>query len=185
MATAFVSFMMVANTQAPVPAKLRHSTMTKITALALFLLALPVCAATGIQEIHLYLSITEGEHSKDSHSTTTTITINGNRLVYDQTYAGYRAGRRTPVHKEIDIKEEDVTKLKGLIKEKRLLESASLERQTDGQGRYSAIMLNVLTEKKKSPIKISGMTKEIEGEKLYQNVQALRGEIERVMGNSK
>ena len=158
--------------------------MKKIRGLTLVLLASPVFASMDVREIHLFLSITDGEHSRDSNSTTTKITINGNRLVFDRSYSGYGASRRKPVHKEIDIKDEEITKLKALIASRSFLDSASLVLPTDGPGRYSIIVLNVLADKKKFPITISGMAKQLEGEKLYQNVQALRDEIEAIVGGS-
>src|SRR5438270_3796470 len=145
--------------------------MKKITALALLILASPVFAATDNPALHLSLSIIKGEHSRDSNATSTTITINGNHLVYDQRYSGYRAGKREPVHKEAAIRNAEMIRLKALLREKRLLDSAAVMHATNGTGRYVEVTLNVRLGKRRASIKIAGMAKEIEGEKLYQNGQ--------------
>jgi hypothetical protein len=50
----------------------------------------------------LYLNVTmvTGEHSRDSHSTTTRLTAAADKLVYQQSYHGSHSEARTPVKKE-------------------------------------------------------------------------------------
>jgi hypothetical protein len=160
---------------------LQDQAMRNIAALTLLMLSSTSIASSTIQELHLYLSITEGEHSRDSNATTTTISINGTHLVYDQSYSGYRASSRKPIHKEISIKDEDVEKLWEFISSKGLLNAGSARYATSDYGRYVIITLNVLSAKKKPPVKISGMTRVLGAETLYQDVQALREEMDRII----
>ena len=132
--------------------------------------------------MHLSLSITEGERSRDSHSTTTTITLNGNQLIYDQLYSGFRAINRKPIHKKINLSKEEISSLTTVINRTELHTSSTIERPTN-YGRYAIMKLSLGPEKKKSVISISGMTKEIESEKLYRDVKALQEEIERILAS--
>src|SRR5689334_5563675 len=96
-----------------------------VATLGLLLLALPVFSQEPNLSINLSLTVIEGEHSRDSNSTTTTITIKGNHLVYARSYSGYRDKQRQPIHKETVIKNEDMKKLRELISSRKFFDSAS------------------------------------------------------------
>jgi len=156
--------------------------MKKIVALTLLLCVSPVLAyVDGADDLHISISLTEGEHSRDSNSTSTAISINGSKLVYDKSYSGYRANKRTPVHKEIKIKADDMKRLKKVIAKEKLLISRRLEHPSNGPGRYSIGTISLALGKKRASIKVSGTISEIENEPLYKNVRALMEEIQRIV----
>ena len=79
------------------------------------------------QRDDLYVSVTleVSEHSRDSNSTKTSFVITGNKVIYDETYFGYRSGSRKPVHKEYRFTDPEMANLKRLIEEKDLLKAKS------------------------------------------------------------
>jgi hypothetical protein len=93
------------------------------------IVALLVCLASAAfaQRDDLYLSITleVSEHSRDSHSTRTSFVVTGKKVVYDETYSGYRSGSRKPVHKEYLFTDPEIANLKQLIQDKDLLKARS------------------------------------------------------------
>ena len=147
----------------------------------LLILTTSIFATTGDSAMHLSLSITEGERSRDSHSTTTIITLNGNQLVYDQFYSGFRAINRKPIRKKIDLSKEEISRLTVVINRTALLSSSTIKRPANDYGRYTDVTLKLGLGKQKSVITLSGMMKEMENEKLYQDVKTLKEEIEQIV----
>jgi hypothetical protein len=154
---------------------------TFMRACALLILISTLFATTDNSAMHLSLHITEGERSKDSHSTTTIITLNGNQLLYNQFYSGFRAINRKPVRKKIDLSEEEISGLRVVINRTALLTSNIIKHSANEYGRYTNVILKIALGKHRSVITISGMTKEMESEKLYQEVKTLQEEIERIV----
>jgi hypothetical protein len=91
--------------------------------------ALLICLVTVAfaQPDNLYVSITlqVSEHSKDSHATRTSFVITGKKVIYDETYFGYRSSNREPVHKEYVFTDPEIANLKRLIQERGLLRPRS------------------------------------------------------------
>src|ERR1051325_1884854 len=93
----------------------------------LLLPALLICACClpafgqGTDELDLCSTLTRGEHSRDSSSRTTKITLRQDRIAYEQAYHGMAASRHKPVHKEFKLSGEDKRRLIELIKERHLL----------------------------------------------------------------
>jgi hypothetical protein len=71
-------------------------------------------------ELYLTVTIVTGEHSRDSNSTTTTLTVDGDTLAYEESHHGAHS-RRAPVKKEYRLSRKDRDELLGLLKEKNLL----------------------------------------------------------------
>jgi hypothetical protein len=88
-------------------------------------LLLSLAAAHVDRPPGLYVSIisTRSERSEDSNSTHTTITLDGDRLVYDETHHGFHAG--PPVHKERTLTPQEVDELTRFIRERNLLRSGT------------------------------------------------------------
>lgn len=154
--------------------------MKRSIALILILCAAGVVPLFGktADNLSLNISVTEGEHSKDSNSRTTTIVINGHELRYEKAYHGYRSNRATPVNKTIRLSDEKLNQLIALLKEKNLLVSNSIGQSTDGIGRYFIVNASLALGRRKSSIKISGMKNKLENEKLYQDFNSLLDMIE-------
>ena len=92
-------------------------------------LALSVSAATGKtpkEELHLTVTIVTGEHGRDSNSTTTTLTVERDTLVYEQSQHGAHAGSRKPVKREYKLTSEDQAALTKVLQEKNLLGSKTV-----------------------------------------------------------
>ena len=159
-----------------------QKTMGKVIALTLSMsiCILPAGAFSRCtDDVRITVSIIEGEHSRDSNSSSTTITIKDNALVYDRSYAGYGARKRKPTHQEIELTGQEIDQLKQMVFKNSLLVSRSMELPT-GAGRYVIVTMNLQVGKKKSAIKVSGMTSRIENEKLYKSATALIDEIDKI-----
>jgi hypothetical protein len=131
--------------------------------------------ASPAEELSINVTLTKGESSKDSHSTTTTINLKGDHLTYAQTSRGFRA--QQPVRKEFKLVQKDLESLKSLVREKNLLDSDTLEvpLQTSGFRTYFSLTLDLSLGDKKSQIKISGprRTAGIKDKDIYKNASAL------------
>ena len=151
--------------------------MRRLILLTLFSLLLPFAvAARGPEDFSLNISVTRGERSRDSHSQTTRITLNGRELLYEKSYRGAR-GKTAPVRKSFKITGEDVEKLKKLIRENELLNSDQLAVAGADSGirRYFEIALAISLDGKKSSIEIAGPRNatEIKEKQIYRRANAL------------
>jgi hypothetical protein len=153
--------------------------------IALLVCTLPVCASHRPDDA-LYLSIilTREEHSRDSNSRTTTITLDGNELSYDLISRGFHAG--DPVHKKFRLTAEEIRSIKNLIKARNLLVSDSFQYKKESEGgepsrisRSFKMLINIRMDGKKSLIELSGPSNmsKIKDEQRYQNPNALVEEI--------
>jgi hypothetical protein len=157
---------------------------------ALTILALLVCACSvsgnGKDELHIGVVLTTGEHSKDSSSETTTITVERDVIVWEQDFGGRRGRRTPPLRKEFRLKPADKENLRKLISSNNLLVTDSIEIPQDGSNyRYFEISVGLTLGGKKGTINISGprtavMVKE---ERLYQNTLSLVKELYRIMSS--
>ncbi len=135
-------------------------------------------------DLYISVSLTRAERSKDSNSRRTTITLDGEKIIYEKAYQGYRRNKIEPVHKEFVIKDEDVKRLEKLVRDHNLLVSDSLKYPTAGRGFISfEISLDVRSGGKQSHIVISGPSKikGIKDQKLYRDTTALLEELFRLL----
>lgn len=137
-----------------------------------------VCFA---QRDDLYVSIllVVSEHSRDSHSTTTSFVIRGQRVVYEETYSGYRQNGRLPIHKEYVFTKEEIAKVKELIQQRDLLKSRSFV-ITPADAPYTSYELNeeIRWKGKQALINVSGPQKalaeaETRNRRVYEDTNAL------------
>ena len=128
------------------------------------------------------VTVTEGEHSRDSNSTTTTITLKGRRLHYVKSHAGYRSGRQPPVDKSVNVREVDLERIRHLLAEKDLFTSRSSISPTDQAGSYVEIEARIgAARKRKSTLKFAAMRKEADRDSLYVGLRALIDELEQIV----
>jgi hypothetical protein len=149
-------------------------------------LMLLLCACPGLapsqkaEALYLQITLTTGERSRDSNSTTTEITITGKTLTYRETYGG-RSGVHAPKQKAFNLAAEDQRKIIKLINDRNLLRTDSIEREQDGSGiyRYFELSIDSTVNKSKGSISISGSRKatDLKEEKLYKDAVALVEEI--------
>ena len=160
--------------------------MRPFVAFILLILTLAVAAQSKpTSDLSISVSLTKTEKSKDSNSRRTTIILNGEKIVYERVYQGYRRNKIEPVHKEFVIKDEDIKRLEKLIRDHNLLISDSLKYPATARSFvYFEISLDVRLDGKQSHIDISGPSKAagIKDQKLYKNTRALLEEIFRILG---
>jgi hypothetical protein len=137
----------------------------------------------ALDDLHIGVRVTTGERSKDSSSQTTTITVDGDRIVWKRTFTGRR--RATPsLQKEFKLSSADKQNLRTLIESNNLLVTDSIElpRKSSNYS-YFEISVALTQDGKTGSISISGMRSgvEVKEEKLYQNTMALIKELYRVM----
>ena len=146
------------------------------------------CASTtaGLpaDDLSLRVRLTTGEHSKDSSSQTTTLTIapDANTIVWGQTYTGRRRGT-PPEQKEFRLSPEDRTGLLKLIRGGNLLVTNSIKLPEGDGYSYFAISVDLALDGKKGAISISGPRTgaKVKEEKLYQDTETLVREIYRII----
>jgi hypothetical protein len=156
--------------------------MKPLIAFILLISTLPPVTAAG--DLYINVSLTKIERSKDSNSRKTTITVSGNKIVYERTYRGARSNRLDPVRKAYKITDEEIERLLKVIRDHDLLTSDSLEYPATGGGfLYFEISLDVRADGKQSQIDISGPSKAagVKDEKLYKKTNALLEEIFRII----
>ncbi|MDT4897803.1 MAG: hypothetical protein QOH25_2880 [Acidobacteriota bacterium] len=155
--------------------------MKKLVALMLLLCVAPLLArGEGANDLSLEIRITRGERSKDSHSSTTVLTISGQTLVY-RTISGRRNSGRAVAPREFKLTGEDQRKLVKLIKDRDLLRTDSIEREQDTSGiyRYFELSVKAVVKGNEGLIQIKGSRKatDLKEEKLYKDAVALVEEI--------
>jgi len=72
-------------------------------------------------DFHLKVTIVTGEHSRDSNSTTRTLSVAANELLYEESYAGAHSGQRRPIKKRFKLNQQDQSDLVAILKEKHLV----------------------------------------------------------------
>jgi hypothetical protein len=135
-------------------------------------------------DLYISVSLTKMERSRDSNSRKTTITVSGNKIVYERIYRGAGSKRIEPVRKEFKITDEELKRLGKVVADHDLLTSGSLEYPHTGGGFLSfEISLDVRFDGKQSSIVMSGPSKAagVSDEKLYKNSKALLEEIFRIL----
>ena len=137
--------------------------------------------ANADPQLHLSIYVVRGEHSRDSNSTTRTITVDGTSLVYDEAYTGFRAGARKPIHIERDLTADDLRRLEAIIDTNKLLKSKSVKYDAGQPGSYFMGSIDIKLRSSNSSIRLSGMTYEIETEALYKKVQVLLDAIQNIV----
>jgi hypothetical protein len=153
--------------------------MKSLIALSLMIF-LATASTSKADELYISISLTMSVHGTGgSRWTKTTYTIRGNKIVYEETYGGERAGERQPVHKENTLTAHEMKSVKWLIKEKNLLRSRS-ETSPPGNVPYTSYDLTeeVRWHGQRSLIKVSGPTRSLhadamKGSQLYQDADAL------------
>jgi len=155
--------------------------MINLIALALLSLHSPGVAPAADPQMHLSIFLVRGEHSRDTNSSTTTITVDGTNLVYDESYTGFRAGSRKPVHIERELRPEELARLEAIIDRNKLLKSRSVKYDTGQRGSYFMGSIDIKVRSKSSSIRLAGMTNLIEEEELYKKVRVLLDAIQNIV----
>jgi hypothetical protein len=153
----------------------------KLALIAIAFSLLPPPAAAKPLRLSLAITVTQGEHSRDSNSSTTSITLTGNRIRYVKSYLGYRASRRPGVDKNVQAHDQDLDQIQKLLVENDLLRSRSSVSPTDQPGSYIEIQATIVSGKRRCTLKLAGMRENAEKETLYTGLRALLSDIEEIV----
>lgn len=158
-----------------------------IMALLIMLLAVGHSAKskTNSPQNDLYIVVTteRSEHSMDSNSETTTLTISGDTLVYKQGHSGAHSRERGSVEKKFQLSAADKTRLARILNEKNLLVTKTISKPNESTGRrdYTSLSLSIQSKLngKEGLISIEGPVGStiIKGDPLYQHSLALLREL--------
>jgi hypothetical protein len=160
-------------------------TLLIVTSACLFFVAC-ACSASGngTDELRIGVRLTTGERSKDTSSQTTTITVERDAIVWQQTFSG-RRNAAPSLRKEFKLPPADNGNLLELIKSNNLLVTDSIELPQDAPVFYFKISVELTLGEKKGAIRISGprTAVKVKEEKLYQNTLTLVKELYRIMNS--
>lgn len=87
-------------------------------ALSVFLLS-PVVARAG-DDLQLTITLTRGEHSKDSSETVRKVIINGQDAVFEISYSGRPNPANQPVRKSVSLTADEIKGIKKLLDQRRI-----------------------------------------------------------------
>ena len=123
----------------------------------------------------------------DSNSTTTTLTVSGDTIVYRQGRSGAHSNQSKPIKRAFKLTDEDKRKLVRLLNQKKLLVTKSISRSLETPGPRSyvslsfSIQLNV--DGKRGLISIDGPVRStaIKNDPLYRDSLVLINELYFIM----
>jgi hypothetical protein len=141
-------------------------------------------SGNGTDELQIGVRLTTGERSRDTSSQTTTITVEQDAIVWEQSFSG-RRNSAPSVRKEFKLAPADKGNLLELIKSNNLLVTDAIELPQDPPVFYFKISVDLTLDGKKGAINISGprTAVKIKEEKLYQNTLILVKELYRIMNS--
>jgi hypothetical protein len=142
----------------------------------------------GGKDFYLEVTIVTGEHSRDSNSATSTLTVLGGTLAYEQTYQGARSSRHQPVRKEYKLTKEDQDLLSELLIKGKLLVTRTISRppQQKGSSRYFELSIRSRLKGKESVVSIdaSPNTSELKKDRLYQGSVAVIEQLFKIINRT-
>src|SRR5712671_859237 len=142
----------------------------------------------GADDFYLEVTIVTGEHSRDSNSTTSALTVSSGSLAYEQTYQGARSSRRQPVKKEYQLTKEDQDLLIGLLHKGNLLVTRTISRppQQKGSSRYFELSIRSRLKGKESVVSIdaSPHTSELKLDPFYQGSIAVIEQLYKIINRT-
>jgi hypothetical protein len=147
---------------------------------SIFLLLLPVCLllsrSSMAQQPFLTIYYYYGEKSRDSHSNTENISINGSSVLYSIKYSGRKGPAQKDEEKTCTLTSEQLEKINKTIKEKHLDVTDSVIINNDKQnptfegGQISSTIIITLTRAGTTTItKCKGVPGDFDDKPLYKN----------------
>jgi hypothetical protein len=141
-------------------------------------------------DLYIRVTLQRSEHSMDSNSETTTLTVSGDMLLYEDTHSGAHSNEFKAVEKKYKLSKEDRDELVRRLNEKNLLETKSLSKplETTGPRSHLSLSLTIKTKLhgKESSISVDGPTRStaIKNDPLYQNSLPLIEALYRVVNRT-
>ncbi|SRR5258708_5613622 len=170
---------------------MKRKVFLHLAVIALVALACPSIARAyppGGKDFYLEVIIVTGEHSRDSNSTTSTLTVSSGSLAYEQTFQGARSNRRQPVKKEYKLTKEDQDLLIGLLNQGNLLVTRTISRppQQKGSSHYFELSIHSRLRGKEGVVSIdaSPNTSELKADHLYQGSVAVIEQLYKIINRT-
>ena len=135
-----------------------------------------ICRCSYSDAFLVSIAITEGEKSKDSWSSNTSISISGNTLSYVKSFNGSIKRNNDSIEKICNLTNKQVAEIQSIIKNNNLLASDSIE---DTDSKYKSyehfinIAADIVLEEKVSRIRINGDISGMRDKDLYINCNKL------------
>lgn len=141
---------------APLSQLVMKATISLIVSIAIF--TATAVRATAADDLSLTVTIITGEHSRDSSSITTSLTLSTDTLLYEQSYHGTHSGRHEPVKKQYRLTNADKTELIALLNKKGLWVTKTISNppQEKGTSFYFELEMRANLKGKQSLISIEG-----------------------------
>lgn len=137
---------------------------------------------------YLQVTIATGEHSRDSNSTTRTLTVTPGEISYKEIYSGARSGQRAPVSKKFKLTQQDQAELIGLLRAKNLLVTKTISQPATQQGfsRYFQIAITSALDGKENSLGIdaSPSAADLKSDPLYQGAANLIEQLYRIINRT-
>jgi hypothetical protein len=153
--------------------------MKRIAISLLIILFFGTVTKTFADSFILNISYTEGEKSKDSHSSTTSISMNGNEISYSKSYNGYKAGKSET--KTCVFTDEQTSQIQEFLKQNNLNKDDSLFQKSSKYKSFEIfcnLTISLVMWENVSKIRVNGDRKEFNDEPLYKNSLKLIALIE-------
>jgi hypothetical protein len=160
-------------------------------------LAALLLVATGVgftpakpidDDFNLVVTLVTGERGKDSNSTTTTLTLSGDKLVYHQGYHGAHSSGRAPFKKEYSLTTSDRDELIRSLREKSLLVTKTLTTLSPvkGPGSYFTLVIRSKLSGKEHSVTIDlpRDAPKVKADRLYRDSVSLVQQLYRVINRT-
>jgi len=143
------------------------------------------CSTLPQNEFSLNVTVVTSEHSRDSHSVTTSLSVSGDTLSFEETYHGAHANRQEPIKKEYKLTSDDRGRLIGLLKDRGLLTTKTISNSTDPDGPSRDFKLSITAKLpgQESVISINAprTATKLKADPLYQSSIVLIAELYRII----
>lgn len=150
----------------------------------ILLVLLLVSFVSSAQFFSLNISYNSAEKSKDSHSTTETISISGTSVAYSVKYTGRRGGNMNDEAKACVFTSVQISKIKETLADRELNVNDSLINISTGMNSV-AISISTTSGRKETKIKIKGDPGELNEQPLYKNSMYLILSVKKMLEECK
>ena len=158
--------------------------MNRKLALLLLLMAVGGSAlAEAIASLRLEVALTIGERSKDSSSETQTITVERNKIAWEQSSTGHGGDNSAGLRKEFPLSASEQENLRKLIRANDLLVTETIDLPRSTPNFYFELSIDSALDEKKGVVKISGprSATAVREEALYRKALPLVHELYRIL----
>jgi hypothetical protein len=145
-----------------------------------------IAGALPKDNFYLQVTIATGEHSRDSNSTTRTLTVTPGEISYKEIYSGARSGQRAPVSKKFKLTQQDQAELIGLLRAKNLLVTKGISQTHTQNSRYFQIAITSALDGKENSLGIdaSPSAADLKSDPLYQGAANLIEQLYRIINRT-